>query len=289
MAFMSITPHEPVVARRRLKAELRRARKESDRTQREVADAMEWSTAKLIRIESGEAKISRNDLKALLEYYGITDPDRLAELHEVARAVREEESWSDYRDVLPSPAARFFGFEASASAVRSYQLIVVPGLLQTEAYFHALIRSIYAQSDQVARRIWETRQLRQRMHDRPSPPTMHFIIDEAAVRRPVGGWEVMNEQLRALQDYARRPHLTIQILPFEAGAHEGMTYRFVLLEFDDDNEDDLVFLEEPDAALRDDPEETVVYQERFFRLSDIALPPEDTVAFLDRVMGAAGQ
>src|SRR4051812_45922454 len=173
---MSMTPHEPVVARRRLKAELRRGRKEAGSTQREVADAMEWSTAKLIRIESGEAKISRNDLKALLEYYGVTDPHRLAELHELARAVREEESWSDFRDVLPQGAPRFFGFEASASVIRSYQLIVVPGLLQTEVYFHALIRSIWAESDQVARRLWETRQLRQRMHDRPNPPTMHFII-----------------------------------------------------------------------------------------------------------------
>jgi hypothetical protein len=284
---MSFTSHEPVVARRRLKAELRRARKESGRTQREVADAMEWSTAKLIRIESGEAKISRNDLKALLEYYDITDAERLTELHDLARAVREEESWSDFNDVLPSKAPRFFGFEASASGIRSYQLIVVPGLLQTKAYFFDLIRPLDSVSDAVTMRRWEVRERRQRLHDRAQPPALHFIIDEAAVRRPVGGWEVMKEQLRALQEYARRPHVTIQILPFDAGAHEGMTYRFVLLEFDDENEDDLVFLEEPDGDLRDDPEESAIYQERFLRLSEIALPPEDTVAFLDRVMAAA--
>jgi transcriptional regulator with XRE-family HTH domain len=286
---MAMTPHEPVVARRRLRAELRRARKEAGPTQREVADAMEWSTAKLIRIESGEARISRNDLKALLEYYNITDSQRLAELHELARAVREEESWSDFRDLLPSDGQRYLGFEASAAVIRSYQLIVVPGQLQTERYFRAYAKFAQSREDLEARRLWELRQRRQKMHDRPSPPTMHFIIDEAVARRPVGGWDVMTEQLGALQAFARRPHVTMQILPFNAGAHEGLNYRFVLLEFEDDNEDDLVFLEEPDNELRDDPGETATYLDRFLRLSEIALPPEETVGFLDRVMAEAAR
>jgi hypothetical protein len=116
---------------------------------------------------------------------------------------------------------------------------------------------------------------------------MHFIIDEAGVRRPVGGPRVMKRQLLALQEYARQPHITIQILPFAAGAHPGLSARFVLLEFEDANDDDVVFLEEPNTELRDDPEETGFYLERFFKLAEIALPPEDTVAFLDRVMAEA--
>ena len=276
--------HEPVVARRRLKVELKQARKLAGRTQREVADEMDWSTAKLIRIESGEAKISRNDLKALLEYYGISDPARVAELHEIARAVREEESWSDFRDLLPMPARRFLGFEASTAGLRSYQPIVVPGQLQTEEYFVSLATGVYRLPPGEASRLWDARLRRQRMHERDRPPTMHFIIDEAAVRRPVGGWRVMRRQLLALQEYARQPHITIQIVPFSAGAHDGLNNRFVLLEFEDASEDDVLFLEEPDNELRDDPEETGFYLERFFRLAEIALRPEDTVAFLDKVM-----
>jgi transcriptional regulator with XRE-family HTH domain len=275
------------MASRRLKVELRQARKAAGRTQREVADAMEWSTAKLIRIEGGEAKISRNDLKALLEYYGITDPARVAEVHEIARTMREQESWSDYSDVTDAPARRFFAFESAAAVIRSYQPIVVPGQLQTAEYFDALVRELLLRPPEEVARRWHVRQRRQRMHTRDNPPTMHFVIDEAVVRRPVGGWAVMKRQLLTLQEYARQPYITIQIVPFAAGAHEGLNYRFVLLEFDDANEDDMLFLEEPAVGLRDDPEETGFYLERFFRLSEIALPPEDTIAFLDRVMAQA--
>jgi transcriptional regulator with XRE-family HTH domain len=281
---MSSRPNDPAVARRRLKVELRNARKVAGRTQNEVARAMEWSNAKLIRIESGEAKISRNDLKALLEYYGITGRERVEALHDMARTVREEESWPDYGDLFPASTRRFFGFESSAEIIRVFQPVVVPGLLQTEEYCSALLLQAYEHYRGHVERIWEMRQRRHRLHDRQLPPMMFFIIDEAAVRRPVGGLQAMRRQLAALQEYQEQSHITIQILPFAAGAHPGLTNRFVLLEFEDSNDDDLLYLEEPANEYTDDPEMTGKYLDRFFKLSDIALSPEETVVFLDKVI-----
>ena len=133
-------------------------------------------------------------------------------------------------------------------------------------------------------RLWRIRQRRQRLHERAQPPKMFFVIDEAVIRRPVGGWRVMRRQLVALQEYATQPHVTVQILPLAVGAHPGLTARFVLLEFTDPADEDVLFLEEPDGVIRDDPNETGVYLDRFFKLAEIASPPEHTAVFLDKVI-----
>jgi transcriptional regulator with XRE-family HTH domain len=278
---MAVGRHEPVVERRRLKVELKQARLRAEKTQRDVARAMDWSTSKLIRIESGEAKISRNDLKALLEYYGIDDRARVESLLEMARVAKEQESWSDYGSVMSPGSIRYLSFESSGAAIRSFQALVVPGLLQTEEYAHALWADSYGIPPAAAEKLWRARQRRQELHERETPPKMFFVIDEAAIRRPVGGTRVMRRQLVALQGFAGEPHVTLQILPFAVGAHPGLTARFVLVEFVDPNDDDVLYLEEPDAITRDDPKETGRYLERFFQLQEIAEPPERSVELLE--------
>lgn len=276
---------EPAVARRRLRAELKEARRRSGRTQREVAEEMDWSTAKLLRIEA-EARISRNDLKVLLGYYGVVDQPYVDALIDLARIVREGESWSDFKDVITDASARrFYGFEASAELIRSYQPILLPGLLQTEEYALAIFRDMLeTASERVSERAWEVRRRRQRIHERERPPRMHFLLDEPAVRRPVGGPRVMRRQLVTLRDYAHLPYVTLQVLPYSVGAHPGLATRFVHLEFADPNDDDLVFLETPFDTLDDDTEVTGRYLNRFFKLAEIAATPADTIKLLDGVI-----
>jgi transcriptional regulator with XRE-family HTH domain len=275
---------DPVVARRRLKTELRQARKDAGRTQRDVAQAMDWSTAKLIRIEGGEARISQNDLIVLLDYYEIHDVERVDALLGLARAARSAEWWSDLPRMFTQDSRRHLSYESSASIIRNYQPLLVPGLLQTEEYTRALLRDLYEHSDEMIDRAWDARQGRQRVHERANPPEMYFLIDEAVIRRPIGGPRVMRRQLIRLQEYAGEPYVSVQVMPFSVGAHPGLNVRFVYLEFPDPNDEDVLYLEEPEQIIRENPEETGKYLDRFFKLQDIAMPAAETVAFLDKAI-----
>jgi transcriptional regulator with XRE-family HTH domain len=281
---MSTGDDDPVVARRRLKTELRQARKTLNRTQQEVARAMDWSTAKLIRIEAGESRITQNDLKVLLDYYEIREPERVASLLDLARKARSEERWTQLYDVTPPGTRRYLSYESSASIIRNYQPLLVPGLLQTEEYASAVLRYIYELPDPAVETVWEARQSRQRLHERARPPAMYFIVDETVIRRPIGGPRVMRRQLERLGDHAAEPHITLQVMPLTAGAHPGLTSRFVYIEFADPHDEDVLYLEEPDQIVREDPEQTGRYLDRFFGLQEMAAPPERTGELLARAI-----
>lgn len=138
-------PHgpDPTIPRRRLRSELRKAREAANMSQRDVAAAMDWSASKLIRIESGAVNISTNDLRALLHHYGI-EGDRIATLVELARAARGQTPWAIYRDVASPEYIAFLGYESSASVIRNFEPMLVPGLLQTEDYARTVIRLLEA-------------------------------------------------------------------------------------------------------------------------------------------------
>lgn len=284
---------DPAVQRRRLRVELRRLRQDASMTQRDVARAMDWSTSKLIRIESGEVGISSNDLKVLLDHYGVKEKRRIDSMVEMARTARKE-SWSDFRDVLKTPFLTYLGFESSAQLIRTYQPLLVPGLLQTEEYARAVLVEAYGDTGLSAERQWQARQRRQELHEQERPPKMFFVIDEAVIHRHVGGPGAMRRQLERLKQWSAEPHVTLQVLPFTAGAHPGMRGPFVLLEFADPSDDDLLYLEHVtgDTTTRDVPEETGPYLDIFYLLEERALTPEDTVKLLDRVtneLNAAAQ
>lgn len=279
---------DPAVHRRRLRSELRTAREAADMTQRDVAQAMDWSQSKLIRIESGTVNISTNDLRALLGHYGV-DSDRINALVEVARAARETTRWSIYKDVASPPFIAFLGYESSASIIRSFEPFYVSGLLQTEEYARAVLSVIHANNPHKIDPLVDLRMERQELLVRQPPVDLHFIMDEAVIRRVTGGRDVMRRQLRHLQRLVEDdPKITVRIVPFERGNYPFHRIPYWLFEFANPEDEYVVYIEDPhhgtDILRESTAEEArryspVDYLEAFYRLEQI-VSLEDTLNLL---------
>ena len=267
--------NDPVTMRRKLRVELKRLRTAQGLTQRQVAEQLDWSQSKVIRIENGSVAIGVTDLQALLRLYGVEDQGTTDGLVEMARGSKRL-PFTDYKDVLPPETLRYFAYESSASIIRQVQPLLVPGLLQTEEYARALLASWGTEPRQVDQ-IWASRLERQELLERADPPEMFFILDEAAVHRPVGGQAVMRNQRAHLLELAARPTITIQVVPFEVGAHPGMRGPFIYLEFPDADDVDVLYLEGQTVGYvyRDEEDVTGRYLETFFALERIASTPSD--------------
>ncbi len=246
---------DPTIHRRRLRNELRRAREDAHSTQKEVTTAMDWSTSKLIRIESGTVNISTNDLRALLTFYGVT-PDRVDELVQLARAAREVTPWSPWRNVVSPEYLAFLGYESSASIIRNFEPVLIPGLVQTEEYARAVIETIEPQ-DKVEPLV-DLRMQRQELLVRTNPPKLNFILDEAVIRRRVGGTDVMRRQIRRLLEVSQQAHITVRVVSFEHGMYPRLRVPYVLFEFQADEDEDVLYVENPlgESIIRENsPEE----------------------------------
>jgi transcriptional regulator with XRE-family HTH domain len=281
----------PTVQRRRLRVELRKAREAAGFTQKQVAEALDWSPSKLLRIENGRVGISTVDLKALLTHYSVKDKERVDEFVRMAQDSKRQ-TWSQYKDVLYQEFAIYLGFEGSAKLIRQVEQLFVPGLLQTEEYARAVIRA-FAPADTsqaVMERQLEARLERQSLLDRKSPPEMFFILDEAVVRRWVANKPldsgIMRHQLERLKELGSRSEISIQILPFALGTHFGMKGPFVILEFPEPEDDDLLFLESTrgNVVTRDNYDEIADYKNAFFDLEKLATSRTDLDEFLDGVI-----
>jgi len=271
----------PLVQRRRLRTELKKARQVSGLTQDQVAGEMDWSLSKIIRIESASSGISANDLKALLQLYGVKDPGQVDSLVALARAARERSWWSAYRDVAPQPLLQLTEYESAAQVIRQFETMFVPGILQTEDYARAVIDNYYEEglSSNQLRALVELRTRRQDVIDAEDPPSFHFILDEAAIRRLVGGPSIMRRQLRRLIEVADRPNISLEVIPFSAGLHPGMKGPFEIIEFADPSDSEIVYLESPRGDIFSDvPEETSKYREDFARLGKASLGPQGSLA-----------
>jgi len=280
-----VTVQDPTVQRRRLKVELRKARDSAGLKQAEVARAMDWSPSKLIRIESGQVNISTNDLKALLSHYGVRDAALVNRLLDLARQTRSSSFYDQYGDVLKPGFKEYLGYEASASVIRQYDPVLVPGLLQTEEYGRAILEQAAEFGPQDVDRAWTVRQHRQEVHEREDPPEMLVIVDEAAIRRRVGRGQTMRHQLERLREYADQSHITVQVLPFAHGAHPGMLGNFILLEFADPNLDDLVHIESfTQMTIRDDTELIARYLDKFLHMERLSLSPDDSKVMLESLI-----
>jgi transcriptional regulator with XRE-family HTH domain len=276
---------DPTVQRRRLRMELRKARDAAGLKQTDVARAMDWSPSKLIRIESGQVGISTNDLKALLGYYGVKDMARVNAMLELARSTRGASFYDQFADFLKPGLKEYLAYEASASVIRQYDPVLIPALLQTEEYGRAILEYAAGYGPETVDRAWAVRQHRQELHDRADPPDMLFVLDEVALQRDVGRGQLMRHQLERLREYAAQPHVSLQVLPFSRGAHPGMMGNFILLEFADPSLDDLVHLESiNEVTIRDDAQLMARYMERFLKLEEIALSPEETNDLLERLI-----
>jgi transcriptional regulator with XRE-family HTH domain len=275
----------PAVTRRRLRTELRRARLDAELTQEQTARAMDWSLSKLIRIENGTNNISTNDLKALAQYYKIVDEKQLADWLALAKASRERTWWST--SDIPKPLAQLIEYENAASLSRHYEDLVVPGLLQTPDYMRVSTRQLAPNMpDSRIDQVIDVRRRRQELLHRADAPLLFFVLDEAVIRRIVGGKDLMRAQLQQLTEAAVRPNVTIEVIPFTAGLVPGLQTPFVIHEFSDAADDELLYLESPhgDVLSRDDAETILSYREDFELLRQASLGPERTIDFLHAVI-----
>jgi transcriptional regulator with XRE-family HTH domain len=278
----------PVVQQRRLRSELRRARDQAHLTQKEVADALEWSTSKVIRIETGAVGITITDLRALLSHYKINDKDQVERLLAMSRASRKSAWWDKYKEHLSAEFLKFLAMESSASIIRQFQFLFIPGLLQSRGYAHATFASYETDQEAVDRRV-EIRLERQKLLDNPNGPQFFFVLDEATVRRRIGGPAVMREQLLHLKDLNKLPNVHIQIFPFSAGIHPAMQSSFAILEFPPDDHDYIDYVVQLEQVVRDilienDPEHASEYVENFMVLESIAYPEDQLDSVIDRLI-----
>lgn len=279
----------PAVQRRRLRMELRRTRLDADLTQEKVAEAMDWSLSKLIRIENGSVSISTNDLKAILQYYNISNEDRVAQLLTLSRAARRRSPWTGFAAAASKQLIELIEYENAARTTRNFQPLVVPGMLQTVGYTRASTSQLDpGRSQEQVDSVVELRVKRQQLLERANPPAMHFVFDEAVVRRVVGGREVMRGQLQRMIDVADTPNVTIEVVPFAAGLWSGMEQPFVIHGMSDAPDDYVLDLESPRGDQFPDEvsslDEIARFLAAFDRLRESSLGPEKTVAFLRQLV-----
>lgn len=232
---------DPSVHRRRLGRTLRNAREAVDRTQRDVVAAMDWSVSKLIRIEAGDTTISVNDLRALLQLYQITHRDD--ELTELATVARQPPRWHHYRNVVSPEHLSFLGCESSAAIIRTFEPHFVPPLLQTEDYAHAVISAFVADQTDLIEPLIDLRIERQEVLVSEPTTELHFILDEAVIRRIVGSTSITRRQLQHLLDLAEYPNVTIRVVPFTAGFCPRVRAAYVIFEFSEN--DDVLYVDGP--------------------------------------------
>jgi transcriptional regulator with XRE-family HTH domain len=276
----------PTVRRRRLGTELRRLRESAGYKLEEVAGMLGVAPSTLSRIETGKAPTKSAYLSQLLELYRVTDVGQRQVLVEIAREGHRKGWWAAYDDVLPGGLGVYVGLEAEASGLRGYEISVVHGLLQTTDYARAVLRASAPRhtADQIERLV-DLRMERQRRLDDNPPLDLWVIHDEAVVRRSVGGPVVMRHQLAHLLVVAGLPGVTLQVLPFDSGAHAGHDGPFSVIAFHDRSDSEVVYVESAAGPIYLEKDRDVrARTEVFDRLRAAALPPE---ASLDLVSKAA--
>jgi transcriptional regulator with XRE-family HTH domain len=238
----------PTVRRRRLALELRRLRESAKLTCEEVAERLECSASKISRVETGRVSVSPRDVRDMLEIYG-APPEQRDSLVQLARDSRQKGWWHAYGDTVQPHFATYLGLESAASEIRIYEVNLIPGLLQTQDYARAVIAAGMVNSPRAdIERHVALRMERQRLA-RSSPPKVWAVLDEAALRRQVGGPEVMREQLEYLRELASLRNVNLQVIPFGGGAHPAMGRPFVILVFGETIDPDVVYLEDLTSAL----------------------------------------
>jgi transcriptional regulator with XRE-family HTH domain len=271
----------PTVRLRRLAAELRSLRASSGLTRETIVERTGINAATLYRIEHGRVRPQTRTLRTLLDLYGV-DQEHQAELVGLLRDARQRGWLHAYQSELPEHYTTYIGFEGEAHSVWNYESLFVPGLLQTEGYARAVIRGglPHASRDEVERRV-EVRMERQAVLRNDNPLNLWSIVDEAALRRQVGGPEVMQAQFRHLMDASELPHVTFQVIPFGAGAHPGMPGSFILLQFGDAAIPDVIYVDTMAGELfLEEVADVRRYKLVFEHLRAVAASPEASLSLV---------
>jgi transcriptional regulator with XRE-family HTH domain len=278
----------PTVRRMLVGAQLRLLRTDKGLSREQAGEAIRASEWKIHRLENGQVGFKDRDIADLLRFYGVTDPDEVAALVELAREANAPGWWHHYGDILPQWFRAYVDLEAVATLIRAYEGQLVPGLLQTEDYMRAVIGGAYLNDapEEVEHRV-ALRVTRQTLLERADGPRLWAVVDEAALRRPVGGPEVIRGQLERLIEATKLPNVTLQILPLTAGAHPAMVGAFSILRFADDELPDVVYLEHLTNAVYLDKREDI--DQHLHVMETICVrskPPDKTVELLDKILNA---
>ena len=277
----------PTVLRILLGAQLRRLREAKRITLEDAGKAIRASHSKISRLETGRVGFKDRDITDLLTLYGVTDEQERDTLRVLARQANAPGWWHDFSDVLPHWFEAYVGLEEVATQIREYEVQFVPGLLQAEDYARAVtvLGHDTASAREIDRRV-RLRMARQAVLDRPDPPNLWAVIDEAVLRRPTGTPPAMRAQLRHLADMALRPNVTIQIIPFEAGGHSAAGGPFSILRFAEPDLPDVVYLEQLTSALYlDKPEAVDSYLRVMERVCMEAATPAASVEIIASILG----
>ena len=275
----------PTVLRILLGSQLRMLREVKGITREEAGYAIRASGSKISRMELGRVSFKERDVTDLLKLYGV-DEDETATLVALAIQANSPGWWHKYGDVLPDWFQVYVGLEEAASLIRLYEVQFVPGLLQTADYARAVVRlgQPAAAPEEIGRRI-SLRIGRQELLTKPGGPRLWAIVDEAALRRPIGGKEVMRAQLEQLILATEEPQVTLQVMPFRSGGHAAEAGAFTIMRFPEPDLPDVVYLEQLTSALyldkRDDVEK---YTEVMERLSVESESPERSVDILSGML-----
>lgn len=276
----------PTVNRRQLGAELRRLREQSGQRSEAVAKELGCSMARISRIETGKggAVAKPDDVKRLCRMYGVTDEHQIGALLDMLEGSQAPGWWENYGDVLPSGLEIYVGLETDARVERAWEPLLVHGLLQTPDYARAVLHAWNTQRPGDIDALVELRLRRQECLARPQDPLeLWVVLDEAVIRRPIGGTGVMRDQLRHLIKAAELPNITLQIVPFAKGGHPGLGGPFSLMEFDED--DPVVYAEAQVGNLYVQKRADVRrFSRRVDLLRAIALAPDDTAGLLHRAI-----
>jgi transcriptional regulator with XRE-family HTH domain len=276
-------------ARLVLGAWLRRLREEAGVSCEEAGRAIKGSGSKISRLEAGRTKIKPRDVDDLLALYGIADDAERAVMLALAEHANAASWWQEYADVVPGWLEHYLELERAATLIRTYQAQVIPGLLQTEDYCRAVVRSgrHHAPAAEMERRV-ALRMARKQILYREDPVRLWAVIDEASLRRPVAGAAVMRAQVRHLIETARLPNVNIQVLPLGASEYVAGDSGITMLRFDEAELPDVVYLEHHNIAVYlTRPADTANYRDALNRLVAQATPPAATAATLESIVGLA--
>ncbi|MFE0642713.1 helix-turn-helix domain-containing protein [Streptomyces sp. NPDC058877] len=273
----------PTVRRRRLGQELRKLREAKNMTAEQVAERLLVSQSKISRLENGRRSISQRDVRDLCGVYEVEDERMVDSLMQMAKDSRQQGWWHAFGDI---PYSVYIGLETDAESLRMYEPQIIPGLLQTHRYAEAVIAGALPESTpaEIEKRVTVRTRRQERIRDEERPLRLWAVIDEGALHRIVGSRQLMVEQLEHLIEQSQLPHVTVQVLPFEMGAHPGISGQYSILEFPDTSDSSVVYIEgvTSDLYLEKTPDVSK-YSVMYEHLRAQALNVEQTREFIAKM------
>ena len=276
----------PTALRIMLGGHLRRMREAAKISRADAGWQIRASESKVSRMELGRVGFKERDVSDLLELYGLNDEQERVRLMELARAANNPGWWSRYGDVMPNWFANYVGLEVAAKLIRTYEVLFVPGLLQTERYARAVVQlgKAYLPTEEIEQRV-ALRVTRQQILTRANPARLWVVIDEAVLRRPIGGREAMREQIEHLLKVSQQPNVTLQVMPFSSVGYPGAGGAFTIMRFPEGDLPDVVYIEHAASALfLDKLEDLDEYAAIMEALTIAAAPVNDTPAILTEAL-----